>query len=93
MQDFVGEIPVIVLLESDKGYFHAWDRRVDAKALDFEYIAQRNQLRDVDTDSYWNLDGECISGIHKGKQLADVQSYEEYWHSWQSFHPNTGRSK
>ena len=25
----------------------------------------------------------------KGKQLAKIQAYQEYWHSWMHFHPGT----
>ncbi len=35
------------------------------------------------------MNGVCIDGFYKGKQLQTIQSYQEFWHSWQAFHPNS----
>ncbi|MBL7763044.1 MAG: DUF3179 domain-containing protein [Chitinophagaceae bacterium] len=37
----------------------------------------------------WNFDGICIDGPLQGKQLKPVQASQEFWHSWETFHPKT----
>jgi len=37
----------------------------------------------------WNFDGICIDGPLKGQQLKPVQASQEFWHSWETFHPKT----
>ena len=34
------------------------------------------------------MDGLCIDGTLKGERLIPVQAYNEFWHSWQTFHKN-----
>jgi hypothetical protein len=45
-------------------------------------------LMDEKTHSSWNMDGICIAGLLKGNKLVPVQSYNEFWHSWQTFQKN-----
>jgi len=35
------------------------------------------------------MNGVCIEGTLKDSRLQPVQSYQEFWHSWKNFHPNT----
>jgi hypothetical protein len=37
----------------------------------------------------WDWDGTAVSGTLKGDRLGKIQAYQEYWHSWKHFHPNT----
>jgi hypothetical protein len=46
-------------------------------------------LIDSSTHSVWTPEGRCISGLLKDRQLQPVQSYQEFWHSWSYFHPQT----
>jgi hypothetical protein len=62
-------------------------------SLDLRYDRPSGQLknsRDRIGNSVWQLDGLCIEGPQKGRRLATVQAYQEFWHSWRSFHPGTG---
>ncbi len=52
-------------------------------------VSGEETLKDMATNSVWNMNGECIQGVLKGKRLAQIQAYQEFWHSWQSFHPGT----
>jgi len=92
MQDSVGDMPVLVVLEPDSISFHTWDRRVGDRLLSFEYIQDDNMLLETQTESIWDMSGTCISGSLAGEKLKHVQSYEEYWHSWESFHPDTEKA-
>jgi len=89
MQDSVGNLPVLVVLEPDTVSFHVWDTRVDTLALDFTFDSGSVTMMDTQTESIWDMTGTCISGNLEGSKLTTVQAYEEYWHSWKTFHPNT----
>jgi hypothetical protein len=60
-----------------------------SQALHFTWNAATQELRDVQTGSLWNLNGECIDGPLSGMAIQRIQSYQEFWHSWQTFHPDT----
>ncbi len=88
INDHVGTTPLLIALENDSVTFHAWNRRVDGKDLNFK-IDQQGQLTDQETASLWDWDGVCTSGTQKGKRLAKLQAYQEYRHSWMHFHPTS----
>jgi hypothetical protein len=88
VNDQVGATPLLIALENDSLTFHAWNRKVDGKNLNFRVDPEGN-LVDQETTSVWDWDGLCTSGPQKGKQLAKVQAYQEYRHSWLHFHPTT----
>jgi hypothetical protein len=58
-------------------------------SLRFQYDTLMKTIRDVNTQSRWRPDGSCADGPLKGTQLARVQAYQEFWHSWRTFHPGT----
>lgn len=86
IQDSVDRTPILVTIEKDSASFHAYDRRIDEKLLNFKVSEQKDLLEDQNTHSSWTMDGVCIDGSLKGKRLLPVQSYNEFWHSWQTFH-------
>jgi hypothetical protein len=76
----------LLTIENDSASFHVYDRRVDDSLLSFRILTGKDLLVDDNTHSTWNLDGISIDGPLKGKRLLPVQSYNEFWHSWQTFH-------
>ena len=88
IQDSVDEMPILLTMENDSASFHAYDRRIDGTPLSFRISDNKKLLVDESTHSSWNMDGLCIDGSLKGKRLVPVQSYNEFWHSWQTFHKN-----
>lgn len=88
LNDQFGSTPLLVALEDDDHTFHIFNRQIDGKALNFKMDAN-GDLVDEETASTWNWDGLATAGPSKGKQLAKVQGYQEYWHSWKHFHPAT----
>lgn len=88
INDTVGSTAVLLALETDSVSFHAW-RRPDTLLFAMDTVA--NNLKDINTGSVWNWEGHCISGKLQGASLGPQQSYQEYWHSWQTFRPNTTR--
>jgi hypothetical protein len=89
VNDTIGQIPVVVMIEKDSLSFHVWNRKVNNETFVFTLDSVRSGLRDTGTYSLWNAKGECIEGTFEGKQLTKIQAYQEYWHSWKFFHPST----
>ncbi|HLZ17631.1 MAG TPA: DUF3179 domain-containing (seleno)protein, partial [Cyclobacteriaceae bacterium] len=55
----------------------------------FVYNDSTKMLTDKKSNASWNLSGQCLSGKLAGAKLDPVQAYQEYWHSWRTFHPQT----
>lgn len=87
INDSLPQLPVLIALESDTASWHVWNRTVNEQALQFNITS--DTLRDSNTNSSWNFDGVCVEGPLKGQQLKPVQASQEFWHSWETFHPNT----
>lgn len=85
IQDTLAGIPLLVTLEADSASFHVFKR----DTLSFTFDPATYILRDAQTQSSWNLQGYCTEGKLQGKQLPVVQSYQEFWHSWRTFRPQT----
>ncbi|NCD70947.1 DUF3179 domain-containing (seleno)protein [Mucilaginibacter agri] len=88
LNDKLGNTDVLIGIEEDSVTYHAWNRTVDNKQLNFSLNAS-GDLTDMETSSTWDWSGLCTNGKLKGKQLAPIQSYQEYWHSWHHFHPES----
>lgn len=91
LQDSMPGLPLIITLEKDTASFHVLSRSINGSTLSFEKTANADSLRDVNTQSTWTLQGACTNGTLKGTQLQTVQAYQEFWHSWSTFHPNTSK--
>ena len=93
IQDTVGHQPVLLVLENDTSSFHVFSRSMQGRDLYFTLDKNQAQLTDTNTHSIWNLNGVCTSGIFKDAQLESLSAYQEFWHSWEQFHPNTTQYK
>ena len=82
---------IVLVLENDNSSFHVWNRQINDKILYFTAGSTSQTLNDSATNSVWNMNGECIDGELKGSQLSPIQAYQEFWHSWQTFHPATAQ--
>lgn len=89
IQDTLGGTPIVLVLENDNQSYHVWNRRHKFKLLQFEMDSATSILKESTSNSKWNMKGECIEGIIMGEQLVPVPAYQEFWHSWQQFHPKT----
>jgi len=89
IQDSLPNEPLIIVLEKDTASFHVWNRNVNGNVLQFNKNINAEIFTDATTNSSWNMNGECVDGILKGQKLQPIQSYQEFWHSWRTFHPNT----
>jgi hypothetical protein len=88
IHDSLDRLPILLTIENDSASFHVYDRRVDDSTLSFQISGNKDLLVDEETHSSWNMDGVCIRGSLMGKKLLPVQSYNEFWHTWQTFHKN-----
>jgi hypothetical protein len=88
VNDHINETPLLVAIEKDSLTYHAFNRMVKGKALHFK-LDTTGRIIDQETASEWDWDGLSTSGTLKGSQLDKIQAYQEYWHSWKHFHPNT----
>ena len=93
IQDTIGRHPVLLLLEKDTASFHAFSRSLQGRTLFFIRDQVADLLTDSNTHSIWNGNGHCISGSLKDVQLDTLAAYQEFWHSWKQFHPNTTQYK
>ncbi len=93
IQDSLPGLPLLIVLEADTASFHVWNRNVKGNVLRFEKGSDGQLLKDENTGSAWDLNGICVFGVMKGTQLQPVQAYQEFWHSWQTFHPGTMQYK
>jgi hypothetical protein len=91
IEDSLPQLPVVLFLEHDSVSFHVWNRTLDTATLHFEKLATTDGFKDRNTGSNWNNQGLCIEGALEGRRLQRVQAYQEFWHSWKTFHPATQR--
>ena len=89
IQDSLPGLPLVIVLEKDDAAFHVWNRNVNGSYLQF--VKDGGLLKDINTNSTWDMNGVCIDGALKGSRLNSVQASQEFWHSWKTFHGLTGR--
>ncbi len=88
LNDSLNKVPLLIALEDDSLSFHVFDRSMKGMTLHFK-VNDDGAVIDRETSSGWNWDGLAISGPLVGNRLTKIQAYQEYWHSWKHFHPNT----
>jgi Protein of unknown function (DUF3179) len=86
IQDTIGGSPVLITIEANNKTFYSF---IPDDSLHLSYDASTQLLKDAITKTTWQLNGLCIDGSLKGHRLATVQAYQEFWHSWRTFHPTT----
>ncbi len=87
IEDTIRNNVLLLTIAADKKTAYAFNRKINNQIYNF-YV-DNNILTDVQTHSQWLSNGMCISGLLKGMRLQMIQSYQEFWHSWQTFHPQT----
>jgi len=84
--DTIGKLHLLLTIEPNNKTFHALSYD---DSLSFLYDVAAKEIRDMNTQSTWQPNGSCVDGPMKGAQLQTVQAYQEFWHSWRTFHPAT----
>lgn len=88
LNDTLNSVPIAIVLQSDSTTFRVFKR----DSLDF-VVGINGNIQDLQTKSEWSWQGESINGQLRGSTLPVVQSYQEFWHSWRTFHPQTSQFK
>jgi len=78
INDKVGNTPVVVILANDDQSFAAFKRNEGEN-----FILRNDSL--IGTTNRYDLLGNSADG----SKLPMVKAYQEFWHSWQTFHPYT----
>jgi hypothetical protein len=84
INDKIGAKPIVLVLSTDNQSFVAFERSSDA-----EIFALRNDTLIV-TDKRYNFSGH---ETNSSQQLKKINAYQEFWHSWFTFHPQTEQYK
>jgi hypothetical protein len=84
INDTLAGTPIVVVLEPDSASFHVWKR--DSLQLT---IGDSGGLKDLQTGSSWNWQGKSTQGVLEGQKLPVVPAYQEFWHSWKTFRPQS----
>jgi hypothetical protein len=90
INDAIMETPIIITVEANQQSFYAFSSLVNGVILQFSKTAEADKIIDLQTNSIWTRSGKCVEGPLNGTQLKSIQAYQEFWHSWQYFHPKTG---
>jgi hypothetical protein len=87
INDTLAGTPIVLALEADSASFHVWKRDTINLSMD----QSNGKLKDIETGSGWNWQGRSTEGILQGQKLERVQAYQEFWHSWKTFRPQTSQ--
>jgi hypothetical protein len=89
IEDSLEGIHLLLTMQPNERTFYVFNRNTVNGILHFNYNAATHVLNDKETNSTWSVDGNSTEGNMKGYRLKTVQSYQEFWHSWKEFHPQT----
>ena len=81
INDKVGGKPIVLALAEDDQSFAAFERPADS----LHFSIQNDTL--VAKDKRYNFLGRDLATL--SERLNSVKAYQEFWHSWRTFHPNT----
>jgi hypothetical protein len=81
IHDRIGSIPVVLVLSNDSQSFAAFQRSSEAEIFSFE-----NDTLRLDNAIY-DFSGRNLST--DSTSLKRITAYQEFWHSWRTFHPKT----
>ncbi len=88
VNDFVGDVPVVVYANPEDGSAHIFIRRTESGTLDFEW--RNGELRDLDTGSLWDpARGFAVDGELRGQILKEVPYSTAYGWAWSDFYPDS----
>jgi hypothetical protein len=81
INDVVGKVPIVVTIASDNMSFMVFERPTSGHqfTVSGDTLAAEKQRYDFSGRDLSSLTGH----------LPAVKAYQEFWHSWRSFHPDT----
>jgi hypothetical protein len=88
IEDHIGKTRILLTVEPDNRTFYAFSLN---DSLHFDFDPATNLLKDNNAKLVCHLNGKCISESMQQTELVPIQAYQEFWHSWRTFHPNTSK--
>ncbi len=85
INDNIGNKPIVLALASDNQSFVAFERSSEAETFAF-----RNDTLFAN-EKYYDFSGNNLATT--SQHLKKVNAYQEFWHSWKTFHPQTEQFK
>jgi hypothetical protein len=82
INDNIGTTPIVLALSSDNKSFFAFER----PTADWNFTVNQDSL--FGGGRKFLLNGK---GVDTSFSLKSLPAYQEFWHSWQTFHPKTGK--
>jgi len=83
INDTLGGRPILVVLAPDNRSFFAYQRPLPTDP----FRLQHDTL--LTSQQAYRLTGQSIA--NPAMHLTRIPAYQEFWHSWHTFHPDTGR--
>ena len=81
INDVVGNQPIVLALSVDEQSFVAFERPSATESFSIRHDTLMANGR------HYDFTGQELVG--KSEQLSKVRAYQEFWHSWRTFHPQT----
>ena len=90
INDEIGNLPILIHFVTNGNTGIVYERKIDDQILTFIYDNERNELRDLETNSLWDgWQGIATEGELEGKQLRRVPSTRSFWFGWKDWYVNT----
>jgi hypothetical protein len=83
INDKIGNVPIVLVLSNDTTSFSAFQRPFES-----EIFSMRNDTLITEKHSY-DFSGQNLT--KNSTSLKRINAYQEFWHSWRTFHPGTQR--
>ncbi|MBS1599280.1 MAG: DUF3179 domain-containing protein [Bacteroidetes bacterium] len=86
IHDQIGKTRILLTVEPDNRTFYAFAL---SDTSNFSFDPATNLLKDDHSKLICKLNGQCTNEAMKEVALVPIQAYQEFWHSWRTFHPST----
>jgi hypothetical protein len=80
IHDKIGDVWLVLVLSEDQQSFGAFERTSESET----FLLRSGTI--VVNDKVYNFAGH---GLTTPDNLKKLKAYQEFWHSWRTFHPNT----
>lgn len=87
VNDAFAKEPIVILYDRESTGGRAYSSRVEKRQLTFHW--KGSGIVDEETKSEWNLQGLCLSGPMKGKQLREIPAIPSFKKAWSQFYPKS----
>jgi hypothetical protein len=92
IHDQVGGVDLAVVWDRGTRLAIPFAREVSDQILSFEVVESGGfpfHIRDVETNTVWNLNGLAIEGPLAGQRLTQVPAHNSFWFAWVTFWQET----